>query len=316
MIYHNINIPYIVTAETDSDIRSWTMNNRAWLDTTLNHCGAVLLRGFRISNEAEFKALVGLFSSDKLTYLYRSTPRTSLGDGIYTATEYPSGLTIPQHSENSYQREWPMRLLFFCEYPATGGGGETPLSNNINVTNRIDPRVRERFMQKRIMYIRNYWGDFDLPWQTVFQTDSRAEVERVCLSKRIEYEWIGDDSLRTKQLCHAFARHPRTGALIWFNQAHLFHPSNLDAQARAAMLEMFTEDEFPRNVVYGDGSKIAEAELDDIREAFDRERTTFQWMAGDVLILDNMLIAHGRNPYKGQRRVLVGMCDRYSLEED
>jgi hypothetical protein len=78
------------------------------------------------------------------------------------------------------------------------------------------------------------------------------------------------------------------------------------------MLEMFKEDEFPRNVTYGDGSAIAEADLENIREAFKQEITIFQWRTGDVLIVDNMLVSHGRNPYKGKRRVLVGMFDQFS----
>jgi alpha-ketoglutarate-dependent taurine dioxygenase len=34
----------------------------------------------------------------------------------------------------------------------------------------------------------------------------------------------------------------------------------------------------------------------------------FPWSAGDVLILDNMLMMHGRQPYEGERRVLVAMA--------
>jgi hypothetical protein len=258
---------------------------------------------------------VNLFSDHPLKYVYRSTPRTSLGEGVYTATEYPAGLTIPQHNENAYQREWPLRLLFFCECPAEGGGGETPLASSISVTNRIDPAIQERFAEKQVMYIRNYRQDLDLPWQTVFQTESRAEVEAFCQSHDIDFEWIGPDSLRTRQVCQAFATHPRTGARVWFNQAHLFHPSGLDKQTRAAMRTMFKEDDFPRNAAYGDGSPIAETDLEHIGEAFRHEIMTFQWQAGDVLVVDNMLMSHGRNPYKGKRRVLVGMCDQFSPYE-
>ena len=306
------NIPYIVTAGPDRDIQNWVTQNRPWMDATLDQCGALLLRGFQVSTGEEFKGVVNLLSSHPLNYVYRSTPRTSLGEGIYTATEYPPGLTIPQHNENSYQREWPLRLLFFCEQPAEGGGGETPLASSVKVTNRIDPAIQKRFIDKQVMYVRNYREDLDLPWQTVFQTDSKAKVEEFCRSHGIDCEWTGPDSLRPRQVCQAFAHHPRTGAYLWFNQAHLFHPSGLDKQTRVAMLQMFSEDELPRNARYGDGSAIAEEDLDHVREAFKQEIITFQWMAGDVLVLDNMLVSHGRAPYKGKRRVLVGMCDQFS----
>jgi alpha-ketoglutarate-dependent taurine dioxygenase len=306
------NIPYIVKADSTGNIQDWIKLNKSWMDSTLDSHGAILLRGFSIAGESEFKEAVNLLSANPLNYVYRSTPRTSLGAGVYTATEYPAGLTIPQHCENSYQREWPLRLLFFCEYPADGGGGETPLANVVNVTRRIDPAVQERFGEKQVMYIRNYRQDLDLPWQTVFQTDSKSEVETFCRTQEIAWEWTGPDSLRTRQVCQAFARHPRTGAKVWFNQAHLFHPTGLDKQTRTAMLKMFKEDDLPRNAAYGDGSPIAEADLENVRDAFRNEIVAFPWEAGDVLVVDNMLVSHGRNPYKGKRRVLVGMCDQFS----
>jgi alpha-ketoglutarate-dependent taurine dioxygenase len=307
-------LPYIVTAESNDDIQSWTNANRSWIDKALDDHGAILLRSFRISSEPEFRALVNAFSIQPLQYIYGSTPRTSLGGGIYTATEYPSGLTIPQHNENAYQREWPLRLLFFCEQPATGGGGQTPLADSLKVTQRIPASIQKRFNDKKVMYIRNYRKGIDLPWQTVFQTESKTEVEGFCRSHDIFYEWTGPDSLRTRQICQAFAQHPRTGVTIWFNQAHLFHPSSLDKRTRAAMREMLAEEDFPRTAAYGDGSPLDERELEDIREAFKQEIVTFQWQAKDVLIVDNMLVSHGRTPYKGKRRVLVGMYDRFSSE--
>jgi alpha-ketoglutarate-dependent taurine dioxygenase len=309
------SLPYVVNAGSQTGPQTWIKTNRSFIDSTLDQCGALLLRGFSVTAEPEIKEIVNLFSSQPLDYVYRSTPRTSLGHGIYTATEYPPGLTIPQHNENAYQREWPLRLLFFCEYPAQGGGGRTPLADSVKVTNRIDPAIRTRFSEKKVMYIRNYRKDLDLPWQTVFQTDSREKVEEFCREHDIAYQWTGPDSLRTKQVCQAFAQHPRTGATVWFNQAHLFHPSGLDKQTRAVMSSMFREEDFPRNAAYGDGTPLDQAELENVREAFRQETTSFEWKAGDVLIVDNMLVSHGRTPFKGKRRVLVGMCDLYSPQQ-
>jgi alpha-ketoglutarate-dependent taurine dioxygenase len=305
-------LPHVVKADLQDNLQAWIAENRSWVDATLDNEGAILFRNFCVSTESDFRALVNTFSSQPLQYMYRSTPRTTLGDGVYTATEYPAGHTIPQHNENSYQREWPLRLLFFCEYPAQGGGGQTPLANSVNVTNRIEPTIRKKFRDKKVMYIRNYREDIDLPWQTVFQTTSKADVEQFCRVHDISYEWTGPDSLRTKQVCHAFGQHPRTGATVWFNQAHLFHPSSLDDQTHSALLEMFKEQDFPRNATYGDGSPFDESELANIRDAYARETVTFQWKAQDVLLVDNMLVSHGRTPFKGKRRILVGMCEQFT----
>jgi len=306
------DFPLIIEPKRVRDPKVWIASNKAYLDQELDRCGAILLRGLGISTEHDFADLVKAYSANVAEYLYRSTPRTDIGAGVYTSTEYPAGLSITLHNENAYQRDWPLRLFFFCAYPADGGGGQTPLAKMINVTNRIDPSIRAKFAETKVMYIRNYRKDIDIPWQTVFQTELKAEVEDYCVRHDIDFEWTTPDTLRTKQVCQAFAKHPRTGAVIWFNSATLFHPSNLDSRSRKALLSMFSEDDFPRNVKLGDGAPIDEADLDNVRAAFASEMAIFDWRAGDVLVLDNMLTAHGRTPYKGKRRVLTAMCDLIS----
>ena len=71
---------------------------------------------------------------------------------------------------------------------------------------------------------------------------------------------------------------------------------------------MFREEDLPYNTYYGDGTPIEDSVVAEIREAYRQERLEFPWRAGDILMLDNMLVAHGRNPYSPPRRVLVAMA--------
>ena len=306
-------IPTMIEGDGKSSASEWIAMNKERVTRSLETSGAVLIRGFTAWTESEFRVLVNAVGDEEpLEYVYRSTPRTDLGRGVYTATEYSPGLSIPMHNENAYQRDWPMLLFFFGAHPADGGGGQTTLADTARVTGRIAASIRDRFENKKVMYIRNYRKDVDLPWSVVFQTDSRREVEEYCATHDIRFEWTPAGHLRTRQVCDAISAHPRTGQRIWFNQAHLFHPSSLDTRTRRALHAVYKDEDLPRNATYGDGSAIEESVLEEIRGAFSKETLGVEWHKGDVLILDNMLISHGRSPYKGKRKVLTAMARPFS----
>ncbi|MBB6244689.1 TauD/TfdA family dioxygenase [Rhodanobacter sp. MP1X3] len=289
--------------------QDWAHENRDRVEQLLNTYGAVLVRGFNFLSSRQFgQYLQALFEEDLAEYSYRSTPRTKLGGNVYTATEYHPSQTIPQHNESSYASAWPMRIGFLCMVaPGEGMGGATPLADSRAVLARIPSEVVARFEDRQIQYVRNY-GSIDLPWSEVFQTSDRAEVETFCLENGISFEWTGENGLRTRQVTPATAVHPVTGEKVWFNQANLFHVSALEGELRRDMLSLYREEDLPRNVYFGDGSPIDVADMNAIRGAYDEVTFHFPWQSNDLILLDNMLFTHGRQPYAGERRVLVGMA--------
>lgn len=278
---------------------------RADIDAGLGLVGGVLLRGFSVASVQDFRAFAGGFGHPLLNYEFGSTPRTDVGGGVYTSTEYPAHQSIPLHNEQAYTREWPMRIWFHC-ITASPEGGETPIADSRAILRRMPAAIVERFLPG-ILYVRNY-GDFDVPWQKVFNTGSRAEVEAYCRRAGIRCEWQPDGQLRTTQHCQAVETHPVTGERVWFNQAHLFHASNLQPEVRESLEELLGADHLPRNTFFADGTPIPDALLDDVRGVLDSETVSFRWEDGDVLMLDNMLVAHARSPFKGPRKVVVAMA--------
>ena len=300
------SLPLLIEPAVEGlNLPQWATNNRDLIHDRLQRHGGILFRGFKLSSVDEFELLLRALVGDLLEYSYRSTPRTQVSGRIYTSTEYPAHQTIPLHNEMSYTRAWPMTLGFFSVEVAPEGG-ETPIADSRRVFNLIDPEIRDRFARKQVMYVRNYGDALDLSWQNVFQTEDRAEVEAYCRNAGIEFEWKNENELSTRQVCQAIATHPRTGESVWFNQAHLFHVSSLEPEIRASLLSS-AGGEPPRNACYGDGSPIEEDALEEIRAAYAKEMVVFSWQKHDVLLLDNMLAAHGRRPYRGTRKVVVGM---------
>lgn len=312
-LYAGSSLPLVIQpAVAGLDLPQWARSNRDFIRQRLQRHGGILFRGFNLNAVNEFELLLQSLSGELLEYSYRSTPRTQVSGRIYTSTEYPAHQTIPLHNEMSYTRNWPMILGFFCVEVAPEGG-ETPIADSRRVFNLIDPVVRDRFARKQVMYVRNYGEALDLSWQNVFQTEDRAEVEAYCRNSGIEFEWKSNNELSTRQVCQAIATHPFTGEQVWFNQAHLFHVSSLKAELRESLLSSASGAP-PRNACYGDGSPIEDEVLDEIRAAYDQQTIVFPWQQRDVLLLDNMLAAHGRRPYRGSRKIVVGMGQ--SIAED
>jgi alpha-ketoglutarate-dependent taurine dioxygenase len=299
--------PLVVTpASAGVELIEWARSNREFIEARLLQEGGILFRNFDLKTAEEFEQLIETVSGKLLDYSYRSTPRTLVSGRIYTSTEYPAHQSIPLHNEHAYSRKWPMKLWFFSMLVADDGG-ETPIADSRKIYQNIPTEIRNFFERKGLMYVRNYGTGLDLSWQDVFQTTSRAEVEDYCRSAEIEFQWVGEDQLRTRQRCQVSARHPQTGEMVWFNQAHLFHISRLPAEARDYLLSTFAEEDLPRNVYFADGSAIEPEMVNAILKVYEKQSVIFSWCAGDVLLIDNMLTAHGRNPFSGKRRVVVGM---------
>jgi alpha-ketoglutarate-dependent taurine dioxygenase len=298
----------IKPAVKDLSLKVWSSNNRELIEAHLLRHGAILFRDFKVGTVLDFRQFIDAVSGQLLEYTYRSTPRTHLSENIYTSTEYPANQFIPLHNEMSYARSWPMKIWFCCLKVAEQGG-ETPLADSGKVFDRIDSRIRERFMKNEVMYVRNYGEGVDIPWQQVFGTTSKSAVEDYCRKVGMEFEWKVGDRLRTRQKCQAVATHPMTGKMVWFNQAHLFHVTSLGQEICDSLLEEFKEEDLPRNAFFGDGSPIEASILDEIRDAYSQEEIIFPWREQDILMLDNMLMAHGRTPYAGPRSIVVGMAE-------
>jgi len=304
-------LPALATPAVGSvDLVRWAEGHREAIASRLVESGAILFRGFEVGGASGFEKLIETVSGPLLEYTYGSTPRTRVAGSIYTSTEYPPHQEIPLHNEMSYSRDWPLKIWFLCEQAAPQGG-ETPIGDSRRVYSGIDPAVRDRMSRKGILYVRNYGEGLDVPWQKVFQTEDRSRVEDFCRTAGIEYEWKAGARLQTREVCQAAERHPVTGEMVWFNQAHLFHVSNVPREAREQLLSTYGEWGLPRNAFYGDGTPFEGPELEQIREVYREEAVVFPWRTGDLLLVDNMMTAHARKPYSGLRRVVVGMAEAW-----
>jgi hypothetical protein len=171
----------------------------------------------------------------------------------------------------------------------------------------LSPGLRAAFAQRGLLYVRNFTVGLDVAWQDFYRTDEIADAERQMAESGAEWEWLEGGGLRTRRRGPAAVAHPGTGEAVFFNQMLAHHSSRLEAGVRESLLGLFGAEGLPRQVYYGDGGEIAEAEVEEVLSAYEAEAVDFGWERGDLLLVDNMMVAHGRRAYEGERRVLVTM---------
>ncbi|MGF1523402.1 MAG: condensation domain-containing protein, partial [Leptolyngbyaceae cyanobacterium] len=306
----NQSLPLVVQPSSDeTDLIDWAAHHRDWLNQHLYQHGAILFRSRQIETVTTFEQFAQAICPS-LFGDYGDLPRVGVGGKVYRSTPYPADRAILFHNESSHLSCYPMKIGFYCVQPAQAGG-ETPIVDGRQVYQQLDPELRETFAAQGLMYVRNFVEGLDVSWQQFFQTDDRAQVEAHCRQSGITWEWT-DTGLRTRQIRPAIAIHPQTGDRVWFNQLLLHHVACLDAPVRQSMLASLGEDHLPRHVYYGDGTPIPDDVIEAIQTTYTQAAIAFPWQAGDVLMLDNVLTAHGRNPYRGTRQIVVAMGEMVS----
>ncbi|MFD0895190.1 TauD/TfdA family dioxygenase [Luteolibacter ambystomatis] len=306
------SLPLLITPDGDTgdkpgSLTAWVGKEAARLRQLRLQHGALLFRGFGFEALQDFQTFVSAFTSLQ-TYQGGASRRTKVEGLVYTSTDMAAHYEISQHHESAYTPAMPAIIGFLCGLPSETGG-ETPLADARRVTARLPEELKARFEEKGLLYLNNLPNHFGFgkTWQAQFESGDRDEVEAKLRENGYEWEWKADGSLRTVLRCAALLPHPETGRKLWINQADHWHPSGLSNGTRAKLAEVLAEEDFPMNVTYGDGSVIAESDLELVRGIVREETTQFTWQKGDVLICDNFLVSHGRRSFTGERKVYVAL---------
>ncbi len=307
--------PAIAQFEAHTPIQSfidWYHDNEPMLQEMLLHTGAILFRGIAIDSVETFETVMDAISSRFMAYVDGNSPRTKLTSKVYTSTEYDSTQSITLHNELSYSYQWPAKIFFCCTIPAAVGG-ETPIADCRKIVQQMNPALVAEIEAKGILYIRNLNGGqgFGPSWQDTFETTDKKVVEQFCANAGVQFQWKPDGGLKLTQPSKGIIPHPVTGEKVWFNQIDQFHPSHLQPEIYETLMMIYenNESELPMYVSFGDGSPISEATVKEILRVSDAVAVANPWQKGDLIMLDNVLTAHGRRPFKGDRKVLVSMSN-------
>ena len=212
----------------------------------------------------------------------------------------------------------PRKLIFFCEMPATvhGSRGGNPIMDGRAFTKVLDSAVADKFKSKGGIQYSGIFADAGVDdrfvtWQDSMQTSDRREAEGVLKSTGWDFEWLPDGSLRRFKNMPATRLHPVSGEEVWCNQLtaqhHTYFHSHPTFPELAGKTEYDATFPYPFDTRYGDGSPVEQEVLDYLRGLMWSNSVGFQWEAGDMLIMDNIAVAHARLDFEGDRRMWVSM---------
>ncbi|MEZ5688301.1 MAG: TauD/TfdA family dioxygenase [Caenibius sp.] len=300
------------------DVVQWVRDHRDALDALILKHGGIVLRGFPLVASEDFGAVTECFPAYSGNYQGGAAARRSVAKGVYEATQRTGDQTIPIHQEMFYLHDYPARIAFFARKVAEEGG-ETIIADMRKVTAAMPAGIRDKLETLGIENIRNFAAKTGSKeqnrlmdkrgWDFAFYTESEKEVEEVCARQQLRPHWHDDGSLTVFNLEDAFVAHPQTGETVYRGGVHIAHffRGSYDNTGQAAALR--EQQEYPSGAFLGDGNELPEDEDKAFQQVVDRFTYSWKWRDGDVMILDNLLTGHGRNPFSGDRATEVALLD-------
>ncbi|KAM0748748.1 Clavaminate synthase-like protein [Meredithblackwellia eburnea MCA 4105] len=293
----------------------------------VQHGGALIIRGTHAAEPAEFSKLVHAFKLGNPHHeLGNPVIRNIFAKNVATANEGPQDLPVYPHSEFGWSRNFPDYISFFCRHPADTGG-ETPINSGLEVLARVQaeiPQLIEELKNRGAQYQYRYQRHVNpnsnsgnslaraYPDAGLLETDDedtlRAKIEPQVKRHADIWSWADDGTLTVTHKLKSIREHPETKEEVWFG--------NLVSQTLLARRygaldypHKGTDGAYHQVPAYGDGTPIPIEWLLKVADIIDEVRVLINWQLGDLLLLDNYLVQHARQPSTGDRRILASLWD-------
>ncbi len=291
----------------------WQKQNAGKIDELLFEFGAILFENASVITPHDLESFI-CNTGSKLFGHNGEHEYVNDSEVVQTPVFYPNQYKILWHNENSFHLRWPGKIAFACIQPSITGG-ETTLVDCRQVLNRMDSGVRKRFEEKEVTYIRRYVRGFGLSFEKTFGVKSKQEAEEFCKKNALEFTWHGD-ILETKAKRKAIVKHPITEQSCFVAQGHHWHSSMLKDDVKKALISVYGYDMLPREFTFGDDEKIDDSIMQELSGIYEELEFSRPWNKGDLIFLDNVLVAHARNPYEGERQLLVTLADPIRFQDN
>ena len=288
------------------DLARFLSANKSAVDAALAEAGALLFRGFDVPEPQAFDAAVEGYGEAGFTYedSLSNAVRTNVTPRVFTANEAPPTTEIFLHHEMAQTPLYPAKLFFYCEIAAETGGA-TPLCRSDWVLDRLvteAPAFVARLERDGVRYTNVMPGDDDAgsgqgrSWKSTLSVTDRAGAEARLRELGYDWEWRDDGSLRATTPALPAVRTLGDGRRTFFNQLIAAFRGWADSR-----------NDPNKAITFGDGTAITSQDMAPAIAIAYELTFDLAWQTGDVALVDNFLVMHGRRPFEGKRRVLASL---------
>jgi alpha-ketoglutarate-dependent taurine dioxygenase len=306
--------PAILRVEPTGGALNWSGEHKLALRAIVARHGCLLIRGLGLRDASEVGAVFRRLGANLMTEREAFASREMHADGTHASSTWPPNQQMCMHHELSYAFEFPGLMLFACLTPSTSGGA-TGVADAAAVLEALPEALVRQFEEHVWLLTRNYNDEIGVSFADAFGTDDRSDIERYCRNNGIDFEWQPDGGLRTRQRRRAVVRHPQTGHRCWFNQIAFLNEWTLDPEVREFLVDVYGADGLPFNTRLGNGDAIGRDVVQAISEVYEANTAREPWQPGDLMLVDNIRTAHGREPFEGARKILVALSDPTRLAD-
>jgi alpha-ketoglutarate-dependent taurine dioxygenase len=283
--------------------------------TALARDAVVALSGYEFASPARFSAFVSrVAASEAMGNFEARTGRSEVADGVFTTTDHPESDEIILHSEKAHTNFVPEFLALYCDVPPAIKGG-TVVAFSDEICSFLDQNLVDKLRASPVRYERNYFtsDSLSMSWTRAFRTSVQDEVEAYLTREGVSFRWIGQNDLHTEWSSTSFVTTVSYDRPSWCNaiinyepRGYLSNAANPDRQIRALRL-LGPERRLPFDCCWQDGTAFSAEEMASMLESHRRSRRVWRWQRGDLLLINNTRTLHGREPFRGDRRILFIM---------
>ena len=308
----DVGVMFPVTFDTSTEsvsIEEWIRQNRVAINNSLKQTGAVLIRGLAMQDPDHFEKFVAAYGLPMFPYKksLSNAVRVNYSERVFTANEAPSQVEIYLHHEMAQTPVSPS-VLFFCCISAAEQGGATPLCRSDQLFEAFKlshPKWTEQLVSKGLRYVTRMPAVSDessgqgRSWYNTLNVSDKDEVEKKLTAMGYEYSWQNNGGLETLSPLLPGVVELTNGGQSFYHQLIAAYRGWPGVRENPAS-----------GVMFGDKTEIPVGLLESLSSMAEDYTTDLHWADGEIAMLNNRMIMHGRRPYSGNRKrqVLVSMA--------